>query len=230
VEVRVADDGQGIDASDLRRIFDPFFTRSPDGTGLGLTIVRRIIDQHHGSIRVESEPGAGNHVRSADPGEATGTGARAATSMKYEILVVDDEPLVRSSLGRLLDGENWRVTNAASGAAALRALEARVYDVAIIDYRLGDITGMNVLDALREKSPATMAIMLTAYGSVDLAVEALKKGAYDFLQKDADPQVTRHVVEKALEKARLRKELEQLQARAACAGRTCRRSSAAAAS
>jgi two-component system, NtrC family, response regulator AtoC len=132
--------------------------------------------------------------------------------MKYEILIVDDEPLVRSSLGRLLDGEDWRVTGAASGAAALRALESRVYDVAIIDYRLGDITGMNVLDALREKSPATMAIMLTAHGNVDLAVEALKKGAYDFLQKDADPQVTRHVVEKALERVRLRKELEQLQA------------------
>jgi two-component system, NtrC family, sensor kinase len=59
VEVRVADDGLGIGSSDLRRIFDPFFTRSPDGTGLGLTIVRRIIDQHHGSIRVESEPGRG---------------------------------------------------------------------------------------------------------------------------------------------------------------------------
>lgn len=59
VEVRVVDDGQGIDAADLRRIFDPFFTRSPDGTGLGLTIVRRIIDQHHGSIRVESEPERG---------------------------------------------------------------------------------------------------------------------------------------------------------------------------
>jgi two-component system, NtrC family, sensor kinase len=59
VEVRVADDGRGIDAADLRRIFDPFFTRSPDGTGLGLTIVRRIVDQHHGSIDVESEPGRG---------------------------------------------------------------------------------------------------------------------------------------------------------------------------
>jgi two-component system, NtrC family, sensor kinase len=59
VEVRVSDDGVGIPAADLSRIFDPFFTRSRDGTGLGLTIVRRIIDQHHGSIDVDSEPGAG---------------------------------------------------------------------------------------------------------------------------------------------------------------------------
>jgi signal transduction histidine kinase len=60
VEVRVDDDGRGIEGSDLRRIFDPFFTRSPDGTGLGLTIVRRIIEQHHGSVVVESEPGQGS--------------------------------------------------------------------------------------------------------------------------------------------------------------------------
>jgi two-component system, NtrC family, response regulator AtoC len=131
--------------------------------------------------------------------------------MKYEILIIDDEPLVRASLRRLLDRGDWRVTEAGSGAAALKAIRGRAFDVAIIDYRLGDITGMDVLEALREQSPVTMAIVLTAHGSVDLAVAALKKGAYDFLQKDADPQVTRHVVEKALERVRLRKELEQLQ-------------------
>lgn len=59
VELTVEDNGHGIEPADLRRIFDPFFTRSPDGTGLGLTIVRRIIDQHGGSIDVESEPGHG---------------------------------------------------------------------------------------------------------------------------------------------------------------------------
>lgn len=59
VEIRVEDTGRGIEATDLVRVFDPFFTRSRDGTGLGLTIVRRIVDQHHGSIRVESQPGRG---------------------------------------------------------------------------------------------------------------------------------------------------------------------------
>jgi two-component system, NtrC family, sensor kinase len=58
-EIRVADDGVGIAAADLPRIFEPFYTRSKGGTGLGLSIVRRIIDQHQGSIEVESEPGAG---------------------------------------------------------------------------------------------------------------------------------------------------------------------------
>jgi len=59
VEIRVADDGVGIAPADLQRIFDPFFSRSSEGTGLGLTIVRRIVEQHHGLIEVESEPGAG---------------------------------------------------------------------------------------------------------------------------------------------------------------------------
>jgi two-component system, NtrC family, response regulator AtoC len=131
--------------------------------------------------------------------------------MKYRILIVDDEPLVRSSLRRLLSHDAWRVTEAGSGGAAMAALERDVFDLAIIDYRLGDLTGLDVLEAVQAMSPSTTAIMLTAHGNVELAVDALKMGAYDFLQKDADPQVTRHVVEKALEKARLRREVELLQ-------------------
>jgi two-component system, NtrC family, sensor kinase len=59
VEIRVVDDGIGIDPADLRSIFDPFFTRSGDGTGLGLTIVRKIVHQHHGVVEVQSQPGVG---------------------------------------------------------------------------------------------------------------------------------------------------------------------------
>jgi two-component system, NtrC family, response regulator AtoC len=130
--------------------------------------------------------------------------------MKYDILVVDDEPLVRSSLRRLLSHREWHVTDVPSGAAACAAVARDRYDVAIIDYNLGDMTGLEVLDVVREKSPDTVPVLLTAYGTVNLAVEALKKGAYDFLQKDSDPKVTRHVVENALEKARLRREVERL--------------------
>jgi two-component system, NtrC family, response regulator AtoC len=130
--------------------------------------------------------------------------------MTYDILVVDDEPLVRASLRRLLRHDDWRVTDVASAAEAEAAMGGGAYDLAIIDYALGGSTGMDVLEALRARSPSTIAVMLTAYGSIGLAVEALKKGAYDFLQKDSSPQVTRHVVENALEKARLRKEIELL--------------------
>ncbi len=132
--------------------------------------------------------------------------------MTYTILVVDDEPLVRASLQRLLRHEDWSLVEAATGAAACAAIEQQPFDVAIIDYNLGDMTGLAVLERLRERSQTTVPIMLTAYGTVDLAVDALKKGAYDFLQKDGAPRLTRHVVEKAVEKARLRRELDALRA------------------
>ncbi len=101
--------------------------------------------------------------------------------MNYSILIVDDEPLVRSSLKRLLRHVDWSLVEAASGAAACAAIEQQTFDVAIIDYNLGDMSGLEVLDILRERSSTTVPIMLTAYGTVELAVDALKKGAYDFL-------------------------------------------------
>jgi two-component system, NtrC family, response regulator AtoC len=130
--------------------------------------------------------------------------------MKFDILLIDDEPLVRGSLRRLLSQPDWRIGEAASGEAACEAFARQNVDVAIIDICLGDMNGVQVLEVLREKSPSTVPIILTAYGSVNLAVEALKKGAYDFLQKDGDPQLVRHVVERAVEKARLQKEVETL--------------------
>jgi two-component system, NtrC family, response regulator AtoC len=130
--------------------------------------------------------------------------------MKYHILIVDDEPVVRSSLKRLLENEAWEVTTADCGREAVAMVDERAFDLAVIDYRLGDITGLDVLRAIREKRPETLAVMLTAHGTVNLAVEALKVGAFDFLQKDANPRMTRHVVEKALERVRLRKEVEAL--------------------
>jgi two-component system, NtrC family, sensor kinase len=93
ITIRVEDDGTGIRAVDLPHIFDPFYTRSIDGTGLGLTIVRRIVNQHHGTIEVESEPGRGTaftlrlplrQPRAGQPDAAAGAGrvpgARAAAS------------------------------------------------------------------------------------------------------------------------------------------------------
>jgi two-component system, NtrC family, response regulator AtoC len=137
--------------------------------------------------------------------------------MTFDILIIDDEPIVRGSLRRLLGRPDWRITEAASGTAACDTLGRARPDVAIVDLCLGDMNGLEVLEILRDRSPDTVPIVLTAYGSVNLAVDALKKGAYDFLQKDGDPQLISHVVERAVEKARLRREVEELrQERLAC--------------
>ncbi|MDZ7291574.1 MAG: sigma-54 dependent transcriptional regulator [candidate division KSB1 bacterium] len=130
---------------------------------------------------------------------------------KYQILIVDDELLVRNSLRRLLSHHQWNVATVASGAEARRFLAEHPVDLAIVDYKLGDVNGLEVIEYIRESCPGSITIMLTAYGNIPLAVEAIRKGAYDFLQKESDPQLIRHVVEKALEKVRLRKEVELLQ-------------------
>ena len=131
--------------------------------------------------------------------------------MTHEILIVDDEPLVRRSLRRLLSRGGWHVSEAESGEAARDLLARRRFDVAVIDYKLGGMTGLEVLALLRAQSPQTLPILLTAYGNVGLAVEAIRNGAFDFLEKDGDPQLTLHVVERALEQVRLQRELAVLQ-------------------
>jgi two-component system response regulator HydG len=131
--------------------------------------------------------------------------------LTYNILIVDDELIVRNSLERLLRHKQWNVSTAANGAEAKRFLADNPTDLVIVDYKLGDINGLEIVEHVREHHPDTLTIMLTAYGNIALAVEAIKKGAYDFLQKEGDPELTRHVVEKALEKVRLRKEVEMLQ-------------------
>jgi DNA-binding NtrC family response regulator len=130
--------------------------------------------------------------------------------MKFDILIIDDDPIVRRSLGRLLAERDWSMHEAGCGIEGCEAIGRLRPDVAIIDLCLGDINGIEVLETLRRRSPDTVPIVLTAYGNVSSAVDALKKGAYDFLQKDGDPQVIRHVIGKAVEKARLRREVEQL--------------------
>ncbi len=131
--------------------------------------------------------------------------------LKYDILIVDDELLVRNSLKRLLSHNQWNVSTVGSGTEARQFLAEHPTDLVIVDYKLGDENGLNIVDYVRECCPGAIPIMLTAYGNIPLAVEAIQKGAYDFLQKESDPQLIRHVVEKALEKVRLRKEVEMLQ-------------------
>ncbi len=130
--------------------------------------------------------------------------------MNFEILIVDDERLVRNSLQRLLRRDNWNVHTAEDVQAARDFLKSHAVDLLIIDYKLGKETGLDLLEHVRQRHADAVAIMLTAYGNISLAVEAIKKGAYDFLQKEGDPQITLHVVEKALEKVRLRKEVQLL--------------------
>ena len=92
------------------------------------------------------------------------------------ILVVDDEPLIRWSLTERLTAEGYRVLEAETAADALAKHEEGV-DLVLLDYRLPDGDGLSVLKRIKERDPETLVILLTAYSTVDRAVEAMKHGA-----------------------------------------------------
>jgi DNA-binding response OmpR family regulator len=103
--------------------------------------------------------------------------------MTAEILVVDDESSIRFFLEETLSNDGHRVTAVENGREAIAEINARAYDLALVDLKLKDMDGLQVLAALRERSPDTAVIMLTAYASLDTAVEALRRGAHDYLFK-----------------------------------------------
>jgi len=117
------------------------------------------------------------------------------------ILVVDDEDGVRSFLAEALEAEGHDVTQASDGAQALRQLDQHSFHVLITDLRMPGIDGMTVLRKARSDRPEMEAIVLTAYGAVETAVEAMKLGAFDYLQKPfSGPTELRLLVQRALER------------------------------
>jgi DNA-binding NtrC family response regulator len=99
------------------------------------------------------------------------------------ILLVDDEPSIRLAVGDALTGAGHRVTRASDGAEALALLEAQVFDLVITDISMPKVDGLVLFRKLRDATPATDVILMTAFGKVSDAVEALKKGAEDYLTK-----------------------------------------------
>ncbi len=100
------------------------------------------------------------------------------------VLVVDDEAAERITLGEVLRLEGFRVTLAASGEEALSlAMKGPPFDVAILDLRLPGIDGIEVLENLHRQSPQTVVILITGYATLETAISALRKGAYDYLLK-----------------------------------------------
>lgn len=118
------------------------------------------------------------------------------------ILVVDDQSGVRFFLKEVLEGEGYSVVAADSGEAALEHIPAEVFDVAIIDLVMKEVGGIEVLKALKRVTPNTAAIVLTAHGSLETAVEALREGAHDYLFKPCKTSRLRNSVRTALTKTR----------------------------
>src|SRR5262249_47786089 len=119
------------------------------------------------------------------------------------ILVVDDEPDIRESLEALLSAENYRVELAANATEGLRKLETSAYDLVLLDLMMPDKSGMQVLEEVRARDQETPIFMITAYGSIEVAVEALKRGASDYFPKPWDNEKLLIEIDRMIGKRRL---------------------------
>ena len=133
---------------------------------------------------------------------------------KARVLVVDDESLIRWSLSERLKFERYEVLEAETGAAALALLPEGV-DLVLLDYRLPDSDGVTILRKIKEFDQDILVIFLTAYASVETAVEAMKLGAYHFANKPFNLDEVAATIDRALETTRLRRELRHFRASAA---------------
>ncbi len=119
------------------------------------------------------------------------------------ILIVDDEESIRDSMSQVLGKEGYRVKTAASGLEGLTLFGAEGFQVVFVDLKLPGTSGLDLLDWIKEADPQTPVIIITAYASIESAVEAMKRGAFDYLAKPFTPEEVRVITRKALESRRL---------------------------
>ena len=176
--VSISDEGAGIGPSHLGRIFEPYYSTKPTGSGLGLATALSIVRNHHGYIAVDSEPGRGTTVRVALPAllaETFDEHAPADTvspSRGYgRVLVLDDEEPIRTLAVKLLHAIGYDVDAVATGRGAIELYtrareERRPFDVVLLDLTLpGEAGGREVLRQLRTIDPAVKAIVVSGYAS-----------------------------------------------------------------
>ncbi len=132
-----------------------------------------------------------------------------------KILVVDDNPDVLKLIADILESNDYEVKTVSNGASAIKELENNDYDMVLTDLMMPDVDGMQVLENAILKTPKTMCIILTGHGTIKSSVEAIKKGAFDYITKPVSPTELLIYVEKALkfknleeENIRLKKELK----------------------
>ena len=183
VELRVADSGSGMPADVVARAFDPFFTTKGvgKGTGLGLSQVYGMVRQLGGRVSIDSQPGQGTRVCLLLPVTeaplAVVAAAAAADSAShgrsYRVLVVDDDAAVRRFLVDALEVLGYGVTEAADGAAALRALDVIEPDLMVVDFAMPGMNGAQVARAVRDRLPGLPVVVASGYADTDLIDQTL---------------------------------------------------------
>lgn len=124
-------------------------------------------------------------------------------SYLMNILIVDDDEAIRDSCTQLLTKMGIEIETASDSSSGLRKIRKIVFDIVILDLKMPGIGGMQLLTKIKKINPETLVIVITGYATVDSAVEAMKKGAYDFLPKPFTPEELRIIIKRAMEKRKL---------------------------
>jgi signal transduction histidine kinase len=190
--VSVRDTGPGIPPEFLDQIFDPFFRvkqvgSGVKGLGLGLSIVRRLVELQGGTIAARSELGQGAELYFTIPLLPTTAVPLGRTSVDApRILVVEDDPDIRQLLQDCLQAKGYRVQSAVDGVRALEAVQAETFEGMILDIGLPAMDGMDVLRQIRRWDQQIPIVMVTASGAKELAVRAIGMGAQAYMLKPFD--------------------------------------------
>src|ERR1700750_2091743 len=124
----------------------------------------------------------------------------------HRILVVDDEPGIAAALKLLFGEKGYKVKAAGSAAAALALMQARSFDLVFTDLRLPDSVGIDVLERVKVSAPGTQVILMTAHGSTEIAIDAIKRGAFYYVEKPFTPGHALTLAERALQYVAVKRE------------------------
>ena len=116
----------------------------------------------------------------------------------YNILLVDDQQMILDSMAENLEDDGYAVSSASTGRAAFSAVENGTFDVVITDLVIDDIDGLDVLKKVKMENPETRVMILTGYGDMESAVEALRNHADDYIQKPCSPEEIRFRIQRCL--------------------------------
>ena len=212
VRISIGDTGKGIESNHIDKIFDPYFSTKNKGTGLGLAIVHKIIEAHYARIYVESAIGKGATFVLQIPLSFDSNEREKSMNAPRptRILIVDDDQGHLTTLKTIVRSWGYVVETAEDGTQAVQWVKSEPVDLVLMDVRMARMSGIEALERIKAYNPSIPVIIMTAYSSVDSAVDALKAGAYDYLIKPLDFEVLKLTIERARDHAGLKAENKRL--------------------